>query len=101
MTIVDPPILLGLQPEGNLFSSLRAGQAALRPDDLLALRVQRVGLSVQAGNPPRLKRSSNNGSALLILHLPPQAVVHTLSRPDQDAQAALFQEQDQLADVVG
>jgi hypothetical protein len=74
VTQVDPPVVVGLQKEGNLFSSWRAGRAVLRPDDLLALRVQWVNLSVVGSSSPRLKRNAGAASACLILHLPPQAI---------------------------
>ena len=58
---------------GNIFETKRAGQPVVRPDDLLALRVELRNLTVQPGTPPMLKKTGN-AAAYLILHFPPQAI---------------------------
>jgi len=71
---VTPPLALQFSVVGNLFHAARPGRPVVRPDDLLALRLQLVNLSIKAGTPPRLKRSSASGAAYLILHHPPQSI---------------------------
>ena len=58
---------------GNIFEAGRAGNPVIRPDDLLALRIELRNLSVKPGAPPVLKKSGT-GAAYLILHFPPQAI---------------------------
>jgi hypothetical protein len=72
---VRPGVLKPLVQDsvGNLFETRRAGDAVVRPEDLLALRIERRGLSVIPGAPPRLVKSGR-GVAYLILHFPPQAI---------------------------
>ncbi len=45
----------------------------VRPEDLLALRIELHNLSVVAGSPPRLKKTAS-GAAALVVHLPPQSI---------------------------
>jgi hypothetical protein len=59
--------------KGNFFDASRAGKPVVRPDDLLALRVELRNLSVVPGTPPRLRKGGNS-PAHLILHFPPQAI---------------------------
>ena len=68
-----PDILRRTDHVENLFDSSRAGTPVVRPDDLLALRIQLVNLVVVPGSPPRL-RAHGNGKALLVLHYPPQSI---------------------------
>jgi hypothetical protein len=68
----DLPILAP-DHEVNFFERSRPGGAVVRPEDLLALRVELRNLAVTAGNPPRLQKSAT-GAAYLILHFPPQAI---------------------------
>lgn len=74
------PIPIPLAPSNttNLFDSSKPGQAVLRPDDLLALRVQLVNMKVtpapSGGTAPILQRSSDTGDAFIVLHFPPQSV---------------------------
>ncbi len=58
---------------GNLFDQGRRGDAVVRPEDLLALRIERRNLEIVPGSPPRLVKSGN-GASYLILHFPPQAI---------------------------
>ena len=58
---------------GNLFEPGRPGAAVVRPDDLLALRVERQNLNIVPGSPPRLVKAGT-GTARLILDFPPQAI---------------------------
>lgn len=73
--ITDGPIIAipVLDFTGNLFEAGRPGAAVVRPDDLLALRVERRNLNIVPGTPPRLVKAGS-GSAFLILHFPPQAI---------------------------
>ena len=47
--------------------------AVVRPDDLLALRIETRNLDILPGSPPRLVKT-RKGSSHLILHFPPQAI---------------------------
>ena len=58
---------------GNLFDASRPGRAVVRPEDLLAMRVQLVNLEVVPGTPPRLRRIGTD-PAFLVLHHPPQSI---------------------------
>src|SRR5690606_17927210 len=58
---------------GNLFDPDRKGSAVVRPDDLLAMRIEARNLGVVPGAPPRLVKTGQ-GTAYLILHFPPQAI---------------------------
>ena len=70
---VGPVIPLPVDFVGNLFEQGRPGAAVVRPDDLLALRVERQNLNIVPGTPPRLVKAGP-GAARLILHFPPQAI---------------------------
>lgn len=70
--IIIPP-LFQIDHIGNLFEPGRPGQPVVRPDDLLAFRIEHRNLLVSPGTPPRLKKQGA-GSAYLILHFPPQAI---------------------------
>lgn len=69
---IRPP-LLQFDHVGNLFDSGRPGDAVVRPEDLLALRIEMRNLEITKTDPPRLKRAGS-GAAYLILHFPPQAI---------------------------
>ncbi|WP_253958358.1 hypothetical protein [Rhizobium sp. WYJ-E13] len=58
---------------GNLFEQNRPGDAVVRPDDLVALRIETRNLTIVAGTPPRLKKQAS-GAANIILHFPPQSI---------------------------
>lgn len=58
---------------GNIFEKDRPGDAVVRPDDLLALRIELRNLAVVEGSPPRLVKSGV-ATGYLILHFPPQAI---------------------------
>ena len=66
--IIIPP-LFQIDHIGNLFEPGRPGQPVVRPDDLLAFRIEHRNLLVSPGTPPRLKKQGA-GSAYLILHFP-------------------------------
>lgn len=72
-SILNPGALAWLRPVRNLFDRSRPGTAAIRPDDLVALRIELRNLTVTPGDAPRL-RHAGGGAAFLILHLPPQAI---------------------------
>lgn len=57
----------------NIFENSRPGRPVVRPEDLLAMRIELRNLAIDPGDPPKL-RKSGNGAARLILHLPPQAI---------------------------
>lgn len=57
----------------SLFDRNKPGVVAVRPDDMTALRIELVNLTVLPGPPP-VVRARGNGAAYLILHLPPQAI---------------------------
>jgi hypothetical protein len=71
--VVGPPIFTLPSHVGNFFAAGRPGRAVVRPDDLVALRLELRGLSVSAGTPPRLRKTAS-GKAQLIVHFPPQAI---------------------------
>ena len=71
--VLGPVIPLPVDFVGNLFEPGRPGAAVVRPDDLLALRVERQNLNIVPGSPPRLVKAGT-GTARLILHFPPQAI---------------------------
>lgn len=70
-TVVSPTLV---KRSGNLFDAARPGRAVVRPEDLLALRLELENLVVRPGNPPMLQRGAGSGSALLIVHFPPQSI---------------------------
>lgn len=73
--VAQPPVFSALSPLTSLFDRSRPGKPVVRPNDLLALRVQLVNMSVQAGTPPLLKRGSRSaGSSYIVLHFPPQSL---------------------------
>lgn len=74
VTDVFKPPLFQFDHIGNLFEKSRPGSAVVRADDLLALRVEARNLDIVPGTPPRLVKSSNRAS-YLILHFPPQAII--------------------------
>ncbi len=67
------PDLFWFDHIGNLFDKGRPGRAVVRPDDLLAMRIETRNLKVTPGTPPRLTKTGSS-SAYLILHFPPQAI---------------------------
>ena len=68
-----PPIMSLLTWRSSLFDANKPGKAVVRPDDLLALRIEVVNLAVVPGQPPLLKRAST-GPAYIVLHFPPQSI---------------------------
>ncbi len=58
---------------GNIFDPARPGDPVVRPDDLVALRVQLSNLKIAPGTPPMLVRDAA-GPAFLVLHFPPQSI---------------------------
>ncbi|WP_334223939.1 hypothetical protein [Thiosocius teredinicola] len=74
VTDIFKPPLFQFDHIGNLFEKNRPGNAVVRSDDLLALRVEARNLDIVSGDPPRLVKTSNRTS-YLILHFPPQAII--------------------------
>ena len=75
--IVDqlPPVYYVNRPLTSLFDPARPGKPVVRPSDLLALRLELVNMTVQAGTPPLLKRGpASGGASYIVLHFPPQAL---------------------------
>jgi len=74
ISIVDGhiPVLPLFDYTGNLFEDGRPGRVFVRPDDLLAVRIELRGLSVSAGSPPKVRKEAS-GAAYLIVHFPPQS----------------------------
>lgn len=56
----------------NIFEASRPGRPVVRPEDLLALRIELKNIAMAPGSPPKLTAQGN--SARLILHFPPQAI---------------------------
>src|SRR5262245_61260557 len=73
IVVGPPPIVRPLDHVGNFFDAERPKRAVIRPDDLVALRLELRGLSISAGKPPRLRKTAS-GKAQLIVHFPPQAI---------------------------
>src|SRR5689334_14352138 len=73
VVVVGPPIIQLQSHVGSFFDTSRPGKPVVRPDDLVALRLELRGLSVSTGNPPRLRKTAS-GKAQLIVHFPPQAI---------------------------
>ncbi len=72
--IVDPNLpIFTVDPIGNFFDAGRPGHAVVRPEDLVALRLELHNLTIQPGSPPRLKKTGS-ASSYLVLHFPPQAI---------------------------
>lgn len=69
---IRPPLRYP-DPIGNLFDSARAGTTIVRPDDLMAMRVELRNMTIVPGAPPRLK-SSGRGASVVILHMQPQSI---------------------------
>jgi len=57
----------------NIFEKNRPGVPILRPEDLLALRVELRNCEIVPGSPPVI-RKTGAGAGRLILHFPPQAI---------------------------
>ena len=88
-TVQEPPATSMPRPVGNLFSESRAGEAVVRPDDLLAMRVQLINVGRKPGSrPPRLHKIGS-GVAYLILHHPPQSIADEVFYETPAAGAAL------------
>ena len=62
-----------LDPIGNFFDTTRVGKAVVRPGDLLALRIELQNLAVEAGTPPKVRKTAT-GAAYVIVHFPPQTI---------------------------
>ena len=68
-----PPTAILPSAVSGLLQPGRSGQAAIRPDDLLALRIELVNLQIQAGTPPKVKKTAA-GDSFIVLHFPPQSI---------------------------
>ena len=70
-----PPQFFAPKALTSLFDPARPGKAVVRPNDLLALRIELVNMKVQAGTPPTLSRGpASGGASYIVLHFPPQAL---------------------------
>ena len=70
-----PPQVFAIKSLTSLFDPARRGRAVVRPNDLLALRIELVNMQVQTGPPPLLKRGpASGGASCIVLHFPPQAL---------------------------
>ncbi len=70
-----PPQFFAPSALTNLFDRAKPGKAVVRPGDLLALRIELINMTVQAGQPPQLQRgSAAGGASYIVLHFPPQAL---------------------------
>lgn len=73
-SIINPRLTFRFtDPIGNFFDAARPGEAVVRPEDMLTLRIELHNLTIQPGSPPRLKKTGR-GAAYLTLHFPPQAI---------------------------
>ena len=71
--VTGPNIPLLPDPIGNFFDTTRVGKAVVRPGDLLALRIELHNLAVEAGTPPKVRKTAT-GAAHIIVHFPPQTI---------------------------
>lgn len=87
--VLTPPIAVGRVPidvtpfprpfplapshTTNLFDGVRRGKPVVRADDLVALRIELVNMTVMAGPPP-IARANPSGKAFIVLHFPPQSI---------------------------
>lgn len=71
--VVRPPILPQPSADSSLFDAGKPGEAVVRPDDLLALRIEYVNLQVKRGPPPQLV-NPGSADAFIVLHFPPQSI---------------------------
>lgn len=71
--VIRPPILPLHATHSSLFDAGKPGEAVVRPDDLLALRIEYVHLQVQAGPPAQLVNPGAS-EGFIVLHFPPQSV---------------------------
>lgn len=75
--ITDPGAILPVWTTDHatsLFTTDRPGTPVVRPDDLLALRIERWNLKITPGDPPLLEREIPGRPARLIVHFPPQSI---------------------------
>lgn len=73
LDIQRPPGAILQSAVSGLFQPGRPGRPAVRPDDLLALRIELVNLQIQAGSPPKVKKAAT-GDSYIVLHFPPQSI---------------------------
>lgn len=71
--VIRPPVVPLPSAESSLFDAGKPGQAVVRPDDLLALRIEYIHLQVQAGPPAQLV-NPGGADAFIVLHFPPQSI---------------------------
>jgi len=57
----------------SLFDAGTPGVPVVRAEDMAALRIELVNLSIEPGPPPRVRRTGGNPS-YLVLHFPPQSI---------------------------
>lgn len=77
--IIDklPPLIDLNKPQINLFDPRRPGRAAVRPDDLLAVRFELVNLQVVGGAQPEVRKTAS-GDSFIVMHLPPQSITEAV-----------------------
>jgi len=73
LDVQRPPGAILQSAVSGLFQPGRPGRPAVRPDDLLALRIELVNLQIQAGSPPKVKKAAT-GDSYIVLHFPPQSI---------------------------
>ncbi|WP_235531953.1 hypothetical protein [Pelomonas sp. Root1237] len=84
--IITPgPIPHAIEYVGNLFSGSRPGDAVVRPDDLVALRIELVNVTRKPGSKPPVLAASGSGAASLIVHHPPQSIAEEVFFEQQAA----------------
>lgn len=84
VTINLPPLIDPNKPQINLFDPRRPGRAAVRPDDLLAVRFELINLQVTGGVHPEVHKPAS-GDSFIVMHLPPQSITEAVffqSTPD-------------------
>jgi hypothetical protein len=90
--VIRPPILPLPSAHSSLFDAGKPGEAVVRPDDLLALRIEYVHLQVQAGPPAQLVNPGAS-EAFIVLHFPPQSVAEQVFYETAQAVAGVSEAQ--------
>lgn len=84
--IITPvPIPQAIQYVGNLFTGSRPGDAVVRPDDLVALRIELVNVARKSGSKPPVLAVTGTGAASLVVHHPPQSIAEEVFFEQQAA----------------
>lgn len=86
IVITPTPLPHLIQYVGNLFSDSRPGLPVVRPDDLVALRIELVNVVRKPGSkPPVLVAGSGSGASSLVVHHPPQSIAEEVFFEQQAA----------------